>query len=81
MNMFIKFLETFESTSRELNIYQNLTSTNTDLLRQEYTLLNREQTFINKIKEDLQYQQPSLSNGQQPQNATMSSGMIQGYQQ
>jgi len=76
MNMFIKYLEAFESTSKELNMYQNLVSPNIEHLRQEYTLLNREQTFINKIKEDLQYYPPSVT-----PPTMMSSTMFQGYQQ
>jgi hypothetical protein len=67
MNIFTKFLETFEATSHELSMYQNLISANTELLRAEYTLLNREQTFINKIREDLQNM--------------MANSMYQSYQQ
>ena len=79
MNIFTKFLETFEATSHELSMYQNLISANTELLRAEYTLLNREQTFINKIREDLQYLQPSPTNPLQ-QNM-MANSMYQSYQQ
>ena len=65
MNLFIKLLEAFDQNSKENSIFQNLISLDPNQPKQEYTLLNREQQFINRFKEEQQYEElPPTTNEQ-----------------